>query len=187
MAAMRPRSHTAIAAAAAQRLLPAYSAYAERTGNDGDHVLRSILDCVWDGVVSGAFSDNELLGFERKAVSLMPDEGEPGQPLELACAEDAATAVAYAVRSWLNQSSQDAAWAMRRVYDTLDSFVTDQEKIDISVKGAEKRILENPLIQAELLRQRQDIDEVLNSCNEEQLVDAIKRMRSRSKQVQLFG
>ncbi len=75
-------------------------------------------------------------------------------------AENAATSVVYALRCRQTGKSEEALWAARRAYETLDTFVINTEDIDTNIPGVEARMLSHPLIQAELGRQQRDLDEL---------------------------
>ena len=51
-----------------------------------------------------------------------------------------------------------AAWAARRAYEALDHLVQDRFAINSGTAEGETRVLEHPLVQAELHRQERDLD-----------------------------
>jgi hypothetical protein len=60
----------------------------------------------------------------------------------------------------------------------VDHFVVSQNAIDTSKTGASERILSSSLVQAELLLQRRDIDELLAAnANVENIASIAYRMR----------
>jgi hypothetical protein len=71
--------------------------------------------------------------------------------------------------------SQASAWAARRAYEALDHHVTHRLGIDNEARAAG-----HPAVQAELIRQRRDLDE-LHAANEDP-ADAILRLRDRARQ-----
>jgi hypothetical protein len=93
---------------------------------------------------------------------LIPQEDDSPWVMEQASAEDAGAAVAYAMRCRQSGQAQDAAWSARRAYEALDHYVINRENIDTNKPGAEERVLGHPVVQAELARQRRDLDEVLD-------------------------
>jgi hypothetical protein len=60
------------------------------------------------------------------------------------------------------------------------SFRDQPEDIDTNVPGAEARVLAHPIVQAELARQRRDIDE-LDSAPAQDLGAVVARLRDRAK------
>jgi hypothetical protein len=95
--------------------------------------------------------------------------------------EDAAAAVAYAYRCRQNGAAQEAAWAGGRAYEALDNWVINTEHIDTNQSGAEERVLSHPLVQAELGRQRRDLEELLGVRNEGAIADAVAQLRDQAK------
>jgi hypothetical protein len=69
-----------------------------------------------------------------------------------------------------------------QVYNALDQFVINRENIVMWQPGAEERILAHPLIQAELARQRRDIEELLGAAEADADVrQTAERFRARAK------
>jgi hypothetical protein len=87
----------------------------------------------------------------------------------------------YAYRCRQNEEAQEAAWAARHAYEAIDNWVINREDIDISERGAEQRVLSHPLVQAELARQRRDLEELLGVRDEGAVADALVRLRDRAK------
>jgi uncharacterized protein YjaG (DUF416 family) len=169
------------AASSAQRLLPAYLVFAQKMEPAGGRLLVSLLDQLWWELEEGKAA--AVSQMQRKiaiATGLIPGKDAEGTAPGQAYAEDAAAAVTYALRCQRNGEAQEAAWAARRVYEALDHFVIAQEKIDVNHPGAEKQILAHPLIQVELLRQRRDIDALMNA-KDQNFTAVIKQLRERAK------
>ena len=61
----------------------------------------------------------------------------------------------------------------------LDHFVIAKTGIDTSRPGANDEVLSSPLVQAELSRQRRDIDELL-ARDREDIASVARRMRRRA-------
>ncbi len=78
-----------------------------------------------------------------------------------AFAEDAASALAYALRCYQSGNSQESAWAARCAYEAVDHYVVHHERVDTNVIGAEERVLSHWLVQAELMRQHRDLQELV--------------------------
>lgn len=154
----------AFAAACAERLLPSYLRFSKRTGWGDYFFLVNTLEDLWKNL-----SSEQKPGVDNKDIdvristtmSLIPAESDGQWVSEQACAEDAASAVVYALRCFRTGEAQEAVWAARRSYECLDHYVINSEKIDINVSEAEGKILSHPLIQAELARQQRDVSELL--------------------------
>ena len=170
----------AFAAACAERLLPAYVAFSAQTGRGNPAALRDILTRVWDDLCGNQMTDGEVQANIDTCMGLIPHEDEGPWVMEQAAAEDAGSALAYALRCRQNGQGQEAAWAARCAYEALDHHVINRDDVDMNVPGAEARVLADPLVQAEFGRQRQDLDEALDAGNAE-VREAIARLRDRAK------
>src|SRR5258708_22370452 len=145
---------SAFSAACAQRLAPAYNKYWKVSGSHADDKVTAALEALWDDLRGvKPLGDEELDSLSETVLQLVPDEDEAsnaGTPY----AEDAAAAVAFALRVRRTGAIQDAVWAARRVYEVLDNYViraAGEQDID------EEKALSHPLIQRELERQERDI------------------------------
>ena len=158
-----PQQHRAVfAATCAERLMPAYVAFSNRTGRGDPAALRGILTRLWDDLAGDRMQDSEVQSKLDACVALIPQEDDSTWVMEQASAEDAGAAVAYAMRCRQSGQAQDAAWSARRAYEALDHYVINRESIDMNKPWAEERVLGHPVVQAELVRQRRDLDEVLD-------------------------
>jgi uncharacterized protein YjaG (DUF416 family) len=157
------RLRTVFAAACAERLLPAYRRFEKRSRRGDSKELATILKRLWDDLEGTSMTSEEVEAMIAKCMTLIPREDEGPWIEEQAAAEDAGAAVAYALRCRKSGESQEAAWAARRCYEALDHFVVNRDNIDTNAPGAEERIFGDPLVQAELLRQQRDLDDLMNA------------------------
>jgi uncharacterized protein YjaG (DUF416 family) len=152
-----PAGRAAFAAACAERLLPAYRRFHEQTGRGEPQALAVALATLWRQLAGQEVPAAELERQARRAVALL-DEPAEGEWSELSpYAEDAVAAVAYALQCYLQGESQQAFWAAYCVYRTLDTFIDDRDHLDPNAPGVAERIAADPLIQAELARQAEDL------------------------------
>ena len=170
----------AFAAACAERLLPAYSAFSRRVGRDDFVKLATVLVRLWSDLEGEEMVDEEAKKYLDVCMNLIPREDDGTWVWEQAAAEDAASALAYALRCRRTGNAQEAAWAGRRAYEALDHFVVDQEGVNTNAPGGENRVLSHPLVQAELSRQRQDLEELLGAA-ETELPTIATRIRHRAE------
>jgi uncharacterized protein YjaG (DUF416 family) len=186
LTALSRHSRVAFSAACAQRLLPVYESYRVQSNATGANEAAAMLERVWGDLAGSPLSPEDLQILIDRGMAIIPhedaDEWLPGQ----AAAEDAAAALAYALRCRQNGEAQEAAWAARRVYEALDYFVIERDDIDTNLPGAEDRVLDDPLIQKELDRQQRDIDELL-LVGPDQGVYARLRRRAEAEAKSLFG
>jgi uncharacterized protein YjaG (DUF416 family) len=176
------------AAAVAERLLPAYVTFSHKTGRGNPDLLTQILERLWRDIDGIKMSPEELQQSIDLSMELIPKEDEKPWIPDQVWAEDAAVAVVYALSCRCSGKSQDAAWAAARAYDALDHFVITQEDIDPSTAGAEERILSNPLIQAEFMRQQRDLRGLVAVDRQDQstLIQKI-RQRAKAESVAVFN
>ena len=112
---------TAFAAACAQRLFPLFERYARTAGDLAtSQRLAEILETVWL-CASGSAADISSMGAE--AESMVPPDDDRWT-FESGYAQNAAAAAAYAIRTWLTNDPQEAAWTARQVYDAADYAFT---------------------------------------------------------------
>jgi len=137
----------AFAAACAERLAPLFLRYAATTEAADGAALRAIIDEVWRAV-SG--EDCDLRPLQAAAEDLVPDdEGE--WSTQTAYAQNAAACSAYAVRAWLTDDPQEAAWAARQLYEAADHAAQQIVKAaGIRPADLERMILGHDLVQAAL-------------------------------------
>jgi len=124
-------------------------------------------------------TEGEVHAKIRACEDLHPrEEDRPWVP-EKDYAEDAVAAAAYALRCRENGSSQEAAWASRRAYEALDSYVIERNDPDLQTDQGETQVLTDPLVQAELARQHRDLDELLLVLPGDQM-KAVRRFQQRA-------
>jgi len=182
------RLRVVFAAAVAERLLPAYVTFSHKTGRGNPHLLTEILDRLWRDIDGIKMDPEELQQNIDLSMELIPQEDEIPWIPDQAWAEDAAVAVVYALCTRQNGKSQESAWAAGRAYEALDDFITTQEDIDPDSAGAEERILSNPLIQAEFMRQQRDLRELVAVDLQDVSALAQKiRQRAKAESVSVFN
>lgn len=108
---------TAFATACAQRLFPLYERYARSAQTPAKaRRFAEILSCTWD-ITSGRVENVRPLQSEAESMA-PPEDGTFGA--DSGYGEHAAAALAYAIRTWITDDPQEAAWAARQVYDVAD-------------------------------------------------------------------
>src|SRR5882724_3878028 len=113
----------AFAAACAERLLPAYDRFSTQTKTGDALTLEQILRRLWIDLSGEAMSDEEVERQIQACMELIPKEDDGPWVPEQAAAEDAAAALAYALRCRQNGLAKEAAWAARRAYEAVDDYV----------------------------------------------------------------
>lgn len=175
-----PALRVAFAAACAERLLPRYVDFANRFADGAAEALQASLGRLWDDLAGAPMPANELAEMTQRCMQLTEEKPDEAWSVLAAQAEDATAAVAYAIRCRLNGDPQEAAWAARRAYEAWDQYVIERDDVDISLDGAEARVLADVLVQAELSRQQADLTE-LRAAATSAAADVVSRLRARAR------
>jgi uncharacterized protein YjaG (DUF416 family) len=176
------------AATVAERLLPAYVNFAHKSGRGDPEMLTEILERLWQDIQGAQMDADELQQNIDLAIELIPREDDTPWMPDQSWADDAVAAVTYALRSRQNGKSQESAWAARRAYEALDHFVVSREDIDPNIVGAEERVLSNPLVQDELMRQQRDLRELFTDDQQDAATLAQKlRQRAKTESASVFN
>jgi uncharacterized protein YjaG (DUF416 family) len=183
--ALSPARRVAFAATVAERMLPAFSAYSGATRQDSG-VLTSIMDRLWRDLDGDALTAADVRDALARCMERLPDEDALGWTPARTYADDACAALAYALRARLSGSSQEAAWAARRAYESVDHFAQAEHGIDPADPAAEARLLATSVVQDELRRQRRDLAELTGSETDAELFRRL-RARARSESARFLG
>ena len=110
---------TGFACSCAERLVPLYELFATAAGQGDRSTLRRALDLAWTATAA-----REIANDQREAVeALVPHEDDDDWSQWSAFAQNAAAAVAYALRTLLSGDSQNGVWAARQLYEAADFVV----------------------------------------------------------------
>jgi hypothetical protein len=175
-----PPLRVAFAAACAERQMCAYRRFEESHGRKPPNALDVALQETW--AHPDPPQDPEALEQQIEALmDLVPQEGDlqGAWTQDSTNAQNAGMAALYALRTKLRGDPQEAAWAARVAYEALDNFVINSEDIDTNKPGEQLRVLAHPLVQAELTRQRIDLED-LRTYITDSLPAVIARVRNRA-------
>jgi hypothetical protein len=161
-----PRFRALFALLAALRILPAYRRFHEKTGRGDADKLESTAERLWRDLAESAMTNRELKSALRATEKLIPQEGE-GWDETLPNAEDAATALAYALDARIKGSPQDAAGAADRAIEVSYRFAVASIAGDSDVFPKHDVTLSHPVVQAELRRQQRDLRQLAVLAQEE--------------------
>lgn len=155
---------TAFVAACAERLWPLFERYSLVTGCGDAADLRTVLDQAWTVAQGGDAVDLESAS--TIAEELVPsDEGE--WVFEMGYGQNAAAAVAYAVRTWLTDDPQEGVWGTRQVYEAADYAAQHSlPDFDPNAVDAERRLLESSAVQSALAGLATDLAAVESSAGD---------------------
>jgi uncharacterized protein YjaG (DUF416 family) len=167
----------------AERLFPAYERFSAKTGGGNVDLLRRILDKLWMGLLGvQEYSDQIIAADLQHCMLLVPKESDGEWFNEQVWAEDAVACLAYCLRTRLSGDTQEAAWAARRVYEAADYYVLHASGNNYKLPDDESRVIEHPLVQAELRRQERDISELLSLVpSQENIMTAVNGFKLRSQ------
>lgn len=201
IAAIPVRLRVAFAAACAQRLTAVFIAAAQRTGVHAAHSrqLAETLELIWTDLLLDRHDKEGMRGLLPTCMAIV-EELNDGAPMPgLLFAEDeAASAVVYALRAFVDGDAQDAAWAAERAYEAADRIATALLAMEQGAKADDlmilqpagpdanarllyvdpARIREHPVVQAEINAQYRDLEQV-RSVEKDQ-VGVIQGLRDRA-------
>jgi hypothetical protein len=84
-------------------------------------------------------------------------------------------------RARLTGDPQEAAWAGRRVYESIDRHVVTMTGHSLDNPEDELAVLSHPLVQAELARQQRDLKDLIGLVGATPNPSALLRLRERSQ------
>jgi uncharacterized protein YjaG (DUF416 family) len=144
------RTRALFGALTAERLFPLYELFAERAGQGDPGRLREALDTAW-GAIDGVLVDPAELERQQEAAEDLVPEEDDDWVTESGYAQNAAAAVAYALRTRLTDNPQEAAWGARQANDFADYVAQRQlEDLEFSDPGAEDALADQPIVQEAL-------------------------------------
>lgn len=154
-------SKTAFAAACAQRLLPLFERYAQTAGRrDDPDRLSAVVSAAWRAA-AGLGDEAEARRLQAAAEAMVPSDDGDDWCLELGYGQNAAAAAAYAIRTWLTDDPQEAAWAARQVYELADCAVLQgSPALDLNTADADSQVLAAAPVQEALAALEQSISTV---------------------------
>ena len=150
---------TAFAAACAQRLVPLSDRYSQQVGDSlREHRLAVIVSAAWQ---AAAGRDIDATRLRAEAEAMVPDEDDEGWTAGRTYAGNAASAAAYAVRTWLTNEPQEAAWAARQLFDAADlAYFQANPGGDFTSEAEEKASLESPVVQSVIFAIQRDLEAI---------------------------
>lgn len=165
----------------ALRLLPVYQRFHSRTGRGDPAALAAMVEKLWADCIGRTMVDDEAKEYSERCLELIPSDDEGWDEETQPYAEDAVAAVTYAYRSRLTGNPQEAAWAARRVYESLDRYVQTITETAPGAPEDELAILSHPVMQAELARQQRDLADLAGLAKLEDAIKPLSELRERSE------
>ena len=152
----------AFAASCCERLLPNYRAFSRMENWGKPEVLSLAVDEIWNSILTLSLSQSRLKELKTECDKVIPDT-EDFSTIYTSAALDAGTAVTTTLDCYLTGEPRLAAEVASIARDTVDMFVQDHNNMNYSDPGFEQQILNNPLMVAELEKQRSDLTELLRT------------------------
>jgi hypothetical protein len=177
-----PGLRVAFALLCVERALLGYRRFYAKTGRGNPSVAESLAERLWLDLAGEALTPAELQAALDGAQELVADEHDGFWHVATrANADDATSALLYAVRARSTGDPLEAACASRRLYDLADYCA--QRALDLTSATTwtaydEARVLEHSLVQRELARQERDLRELGELGGA--FADALERMKARS-------
>jgi len=163
------------ATACGQRLLTGYEQYVSASGDGDAETLREALSALWTSV-AGTAETPDFGQLARECEALVPNLLEEWT-LAGQYAEDAVTAVIYALRCAETRDPRLAVVSAQRAYESVDAILQYELDFDYSESGAEQQMLAHPLTQSEFQRQERDLAKLEAAANPEELRAAARHLR----------
>jgi uncharacterized protein YjaG (DUF416 family) len=181
LARLPSKLRVAFAALCAERQLPNYIQFSERSGWGNPNVLEGALESIWKDVQGQPLTKAELETILERCMESIPND-EQDTKKEPAYAQDAAASVAYTIRARLADDPQEAAWAAQCAYNAVWYFLMSQIE-STSIEPEHVRFVHShPLVQAELQTQQADLQELQLASAEKSLwVSVISKLRDRAR------
>ena len=141
-----------------ERLYPNYLAFNKKHEWGNPFVLRNTLDFAWTVLERGIGEDKEELKKLLKQCDEITPDTEDFDSIFVSQALDSTVAVASLLEYIISDSNDKIIEVASLARDTVDMYVQELEDMAPNDPNLEKMILEHPLMQQELKRQRQDIE-----------------------------
>ena len=161
LAQLPPSARAAFAASCAERLVSVCQVFA-RTKRQTEQatLINDAREYVWGHILVRPEAEitDQLL---NDLMEIIPTDEEPEWTDLTAYAQDGLSALAYCLRCLqANCDPQEAAWAARHLYEAVDQYAIDKHGSSPYEPGGESALINSEPVQAELKRQRQDLDDL---------------------------
>lgn len=152
LASLDRESKTAFAAACAERLLPLFERYAKAAQLPEEEARLSAVVAAAGEAAAGGGDEATARMLQAAAEAMAPSDDGDDWFLEVGYGQYAAAAAAYAIRTWLTDDPQEAAWAARQVYEVADyAFLQGSPTFDLNAADAESQVIASAAVQQALL------------------------------------
>ena len=143
-----------------ESVYPNFLAFSKENQYSGKEILRSSIDLAWQNVKISMITA-DLSVQQLKCEELAPDI-EDFDTLLVSSALDAAVSVSLLMNYFSSHSVSTVVEAATLACDSVDMFVQDVENYDLSTPDSEALVLSHPLMQRELINQKETIEFLSN-------------------------
>lgn len=163
LSALEPWKCTAFMVRCCERMVPNYEAFSAETGFGDTEVLKESLNSAWMWIETGLVLSN-VQELKRRCDQQTPQTEDHKSPYTSA-ALDAANAAYLVLDSLTGPEVSQAVEVATLARDTVDLYIQERFGLDPNSPDLETTILMHPLMQAELSRQRRDLDDLGSSID----------------------
>lgn len=183
VALLQKHQRIAFGATCCERIIPNYLSFHQEERWGDIEALRAALDFVWNAALLGPSDVQAVRTLLSKCEALAPDS-EGFDSLYTTSAQDAVFAVCSLLDFMLISEPNCIVNTARYPIDSIDLFVQECENMCPEDRNLERRILEQPLMQQELVRQNRDLRVVRQIDRNDQ--DALAEMKMISQAERAF-
>lgn len=146
----------------AERLAANYDAFSRHHGWGDPTVLQQALDLGWRCLAGEEIESSDIISCLKRCDAVTPNTEEFDSEY-VSSGLDAAVCCMLVLEFLLDNDCQKVVEAASLARDTVDMYVQGAEDIHPHDPDLESRILQHPLMQRELKRQREDLDLIESS------------------------
>jgi len=139
-----------------ERMYPNFVAFSIETGHKGKSFLKKCLDLTWKSIEINDF-ETDFSEQAQMCEDIAPST-EEYQYLLTSSALDAAASIAYLMNYFKDNNNDHIIEIASLSRDSVDMHVQNIEKIDLYDPNMEKKIIDHPLMQTELVKQKKAIE-----------------------------
>jgi len=148
----------------AERMLPNYRRFSEENQWGNSSVLRTALDLAWTWLESGTADRTLARKLAAECYNQAPDTADFSTIL-VSSALDAACSAKCVLDLLLDADVETAVEAASYARDTVDMYVQELEDMPANSPDLESRIHLHPVMQRELLNQRDALESILSGIS----------------------
>jgi uncharacterized protein YjaG (DUF416 family) len=164
----------AFAACCAERQMRRYEQFSDRRRDSSMKTLSQLaLTAIWGDLQGKTIAESELKTMLELCMTLLPSEEEEQLDAGTPYAEDALASTIFALGARLTSDPNEALRAARRPCDAIDHFILANLNTSVVSRELQAAVEAHPLMQAELRRQRADLEELEALSNSKRSVSSV--------------